>query len=436
MKIYTPFTDALKKRNYSALLTAAAIVAVFVMLFAFGSRIQSVRSVSRSFYALGTVIQAELRTSDTKEAERVFSLINAKVTEIHRMCDVNGGGELAKLNAALRDTADSDIEVSGELYALLKLSAEYAEITDGAFDYTLGKLTDLWGMNDFEAGQPDGWKPPAEHDIAAVLPLCGYTNVTLAERGGKYYVSSRVAGLKINLGGVAKGYAERECAVILQSEGALGLLNFGGNLAYVYPSTETFTLSVEAPDPGENGGTRYTLFSCAVNGGTAAATSGAYNRFFESGGVKYGHIFDSKTGSPADSVFAGVTILCGDPAIADIMSTAAYVSGEYFGYDHIGIRKSGVIDSSVPYTASAAAVAAKTKVEVYVSGELVRTAPLGTDTVFTVQVDGGGYNTVSISGGKVAVTDADCPDKLCVNVGYSDSLPIVCLPHRLEVVIT
>ena len=295
-------------------------------------------------------------------------------------------------------------------------------------------------MNDFEAGQPEGWHPPAEVDIAAARSVCGYTNVTLTERGGKCYVKSGVVGLKINLGGVAKGYAQRECAVLLQSEGVCGLLNFGGNLAYVYPTTETFALSVEAPDSNalgnSNGG--YSLFSCAVSGGTSVATSGAYNRFFTCDGVKYGHIFDGATGRPADSVFASVTILCGDPAIADIMSTAAYVSGDYGGYDHIGIRKSGVVDSSVAYDASAGtaafAGAAKTTVNVYVGGKLTRTAPLGTDSEFTVYADGG-YNLISIRGGKVAVVDADCPDKLCVNVGYSDSLPIVCLPHRLEVVI-
>lgn len=74
--------------------------------------------------------------------------------------------------------------------------------------------------------------------------------------------------------------------------------------------------------------------------------------------------------------------------------------------------------------------------EIRVSGEVVRRVPLSQDCEFTVEC-GNGSNTIRISDGKVAVTEADCPDKVCVNTGAISGgmVPIICLPHQLEVVV-
>lgn len=75
--------------------------------------------------------------------------------------------------------------------------------------------------------------------------------------------------------------------------------------------------------------------------------------------------------------------------------------------------------------------------EIYVGGELVRRAELSEDAVFTVETPYGS-NVVEISGGAVRVTEADCPDKVCVRTGAVSGgvVPIVCLPHRLEIYVT
>ncbi|MBQ7718653.1 MAG: NusG domain II-containing protein [Clostridia bacterium] len=56
---------------------------------------------------------------------------------------------------------------------------------------------------------------------------------------------------------------------------------------------------------------------------------------------------------------------------------------------------------------------------------------------FKVQTDDGGYNIIYVENGKIMIKDSDCPDKICVKQGYaySGSLPIICLPHKLSVVI-
>lgn len=72
--------------------------------------------------------------------------------------------------------------------------------------------------------------------------------------------------------------------------------------------------------------------------------------------------------------------------------------------------------------------------EIYLNGELLKTVPLSEDCEFTVDC-GNGHNTVTVSGGAVSVTEADCPDKVCVRTGAisGGAVPIVCLPHRLEI---
>lgn len=72
-------------------------------------------------------------------------------------------------------------------------------------------------------------------------------------------------------------------------------------------------------------------------------------------------------------------------------------------------------------------------VEIYQNGELFSTLPLSEDTEITVNCENG-YNVVTIRDGKVFVSNADCPDKICMNMGeFSGSTPIICLPHRLEI---
>lgn len=71
--------------------------------------------------------------------------------------------------------------------------------------------------------------------------------------------------------------------------------------------------------------------------------------------------------------------------------------------------------------------------EIYQNGKLIRTVSLLENTEFTVYCDGG-FNVVTVSDGKIYVSSADCPDKVCVKQGkISGAVPIVCLPHKLEI---
>lgn len=74
--------------------------------------------------------------------------------------------------------------------------------------------------------------------------------------------------------------------------------------------------------------------------------------------------------------------------------------------------------------------------EIRLNGEVIRSIPLTAEEEFTVDC-GSGWNRVRVSGGSICVTDADCPDRVCVSTGEisGGTVPIICLPHRLEIVI-
>ncbi len=71
---------------------------------------------------------------------------------------------------------------------------------------------------------------------------------------------------------------------------------------------------------------------------------------------------------------------------------------------------------------------------IYSDGELIRTVPLSESCEFTIET-GRGFNTIQVADGSIAVISADCPDKVCVHSGAvsSGAVPIICLPHRLEI---
>lgn len=72
--------------------------------------------------------------------------------------------------------------------------------------------------------------------------------------------------------------------------------------------------------------------------------------------------------------------------------------------------------------------------QIYVDGALARTEKLSQEQSFSIATEHG-YNDIRIENGSISVTAADCPDKVCINTGATNSsvVPIICLPHRLEI---
>jgi thiamine biosynthesis lipoprotein len=208
------------------------------------------------------------------------------------------------------------VKVSPEVIEVVETALQIAKLSEGAFDPTIGALKEVWSFS----GET---KPlPKKERVAKLLKRVDYSQIYVDND----VVGIREAWVKMNLGGVAKGYIVGRAVEVLKARGAMrGIVKAGGDMfVFSDDGSEFFEIGILHPrKKGEMLGT-LKLKSGAI------ATSGDYERFFMAGGVKYHHILDPATGFPARrSISATVTSI--DPTLADALSTAVFVMGPESG---------------------------------------------------------------------------------------------------------
>lgn len=260
---------------------------------------------STDFFAMDTFMSVKVLGSDGESlAQQCESEINALESVLSRTREDT---DIAKLNAA----DGAPVTLSDEGAKLLSTALDLSAATNGAYDPTVAPLTDLWGIG------TEHQQVPAQSDIDAALQNVGTQHVH--ENGDAVTLDS---GSKIDLGGIAKGYAADLCADILKSADADGLLVLGGNI-YAVGTNEGKDWNIGIADPDEP---TDTVAAVAVHD-LSVVTSGDYERYFEQDGVRYHHIFDPKTGYPAASGLRSVTVIDENSTRADVLTTALFVMG-------------------------------------------------------------------------------------------------------------
>jgi Membrane-associated lipoprotein involved in thiamine biosynthesis len=258
-------------------------------------------------FALGTVCTIRVEGSKSREAlDKAFSLIDAIEHEI----SVNvSSSAISRIN---ENAGIESVPVSSETYALIKRAVEFSSATDGSFDAAIGPLSALWAIG------TDHERKPKKVEIEAALALIDWNDIVLNDDENSVFLKKQ--GMRLDLGGVGKGYVTDRLVALFDEIGVKSaLIDLGGNV-YIYGKEAKVGLQTPFGTSGEY----YTLVSVKNK---AVVTSGPYERWFEEDGVKYHHIFDSKTGYPALSDLESVTIITGDATLADMLSTAAFVKG-------------------------------------------------------------------------------------------------------------
>lgn len=210
------------------------------------------------------------------------------------------------------EAGKAPVAVDGDTFEVLCLAKSFARLTEGAFDVTVGPLADLWRRAMAQK------RLPADEAIWQALELVNGQDMVLDE--GTRTVSLRRPGQRIDLGGIAKGYAMDGLRQRLRARGVRrALLDLGGTVA-----TMGCRLPVGVRDPfdpaGVPMGTLMLEDRCAV-------TSGVYERFAAIDGRRYHHIVDPRTGFPAQSGVVSVTLVGDDGAALDALATAALILG-------------------------------------------------------------------------------------------------------------
>ena len=271
------------------------------------------RYTNDTFFAMNTVVTTVVSDEIGKDewTEDILSDIE------NRMSRTLPDSEISRLNRG------GDVTLSDDTYMVLEKALQIAKDTDYAFNPCMGTLTDLW---DITSGKN---VVPTDEQVKDALSVCDASLVTT--ENGRVTIPD---GVKIDLGGVAKGYALQKATESLEKEakrkgvGADFCISLGGNVSVSGASKSRKESGqkgwkVGITNPFEKSETlgSIVLENCCVS------VSGAYERFFEKDGKIYHHIFDSKTGCPAESDLASAAVISRDGLEADALSTALFVMG-------------------------------------------------------------------------------------------------------------
>ena len=307
---------SLKPGLYLAAAALAGILIMFLSLANLQTGSHSPIKVQRESYRMGTIVRITLYGDD---AEKLGKALNRAMDEIERLenlLSVNiASSDVSLVNRA---SGDYPVKVSEETGFLLEKALAWSERTEGAFDPTVGGIVKLWGIGTKKAGIPD----PVL--LQRALALTDFRKVlVLHEKGGTFIKTAK--GQRIVLGGIAKGYVTDKVKELLVKEGVSSALSDrGGNIGVMgsSPKSKKWKLGLQHPfmPRGE-------YFGIAEVSDVSVVTSGPYERYFESNGVKYHHIFDPTTGYPSQSDLNSVTIISENSTDADALSTALFVMG-------------------------------------------------------------------------------------------------------------
>jgi len=204
-----------------------------------------------------------------------------------------------------------------EIIGLIQTALDVGEESGGNLDITIFPLIELWG---FFGETPD---VPEQEKIDEYLKTVGLNNLSIDN--GK--LVKRDENVKIDLGAIAKGYAIREALSVLKREGIeSALINAGGDI-YALGTIEGRPWKIGIQNPRGDG-----VIGVIELTDQAVVTSGDYERYFEKDGRRYHHILDPGTGYSAEGI-ASVTVITGDPVLADAWSTALFVMGKEKGLE-------------------------------------------------------------------------------------------------------
>ncbi len=267
----------------------------------------------RSFYSMGSTVELKFYSPSEELFHRIVDACVERTREIDWLfSNYRDDSILAQVN---RNAGVVPVSVPGEFLRLVRTSIRYSELTEGAFDITIGTLFELWRA-ETKAG-----RLPARSRIRDALGCTGFQKIKIDEVKSQVLLDGDC--VRLDFGAIGKGYAVDEMVKIARENGiSRGLVNFGGNIYAMDPPAgrKSWDVGVRKPGSGNKIISKLDLVKKGV------ATSGDYERYFEHEGKRYSHIINPKTGWPAEDV-TSVVAVSKSATEADVFSTAVSVLG-------------------------------------------------------------------------------------------------------------
>ncbi len=300
---------------FSVLLIGIAIVVAFLILV-------FVRTPPNYYEYTGFTLGTYCRivVSSKKGSKNMAEIIFNELDRVYKKFDPNSSQSvISKINSS-NDLVDLD----EESFVLIDAALKFSQLTEGAFDPALGNLIKLWGFDRISEKVPT--VVPSKAEIDEILNHCGVKKVELDGRTRRIKLND---GAKLDLGGIAKGYAlDRAYQIAKEIDSkCTGFIEAGGDIRIIGPKfgSRPWVIGVRDPRKADSAVDYIYLTDGAV------ATSGDYERYFIVDGIRYHHIFDPKTGYPAKGA-QSVTVIAKDATTADVLSTSGFVMAQEWEY--------------------------------------------------------------------------------------------------------
>ncbi|HET7794614.1 MAG TPA: FAD:protein FMN transferase [Rhizobacter sp.] len=293
---------------------------------------------SREEAIMGTAVRVELWAESRAVGETAIDAVMAEMHRIDRsMSPHKPDSELSVIN---REAAKQAVPLSAEMTRLIARALDFSELSAGAFDITYAGVGQLY---DYRLGIK-----PSEEALAKARATVGFRHLILDQKARTLRFGR--PGMRIDLGGFAKGHAVDNSVAILKRHGIVNATVAAGGDSHVMGDRGGRPWSIGIRDPRRPGGVVAVLPLEDV----AISTSGDYERFFEQDGERCHHVIDPRTGKSPSSV-RSVTILADDGLTTEGLSKCLFVMGlekgmrlieSQPGVDAVVVDASGVLHYS------------------------------------------------------------------------------------------
>lgn len=299
-----------------AVLTAALIISQTGC----GEKTEKVEKTSYYMDTICTITVYDMDDMSEEAAGKAIDAAFALCAEYESLISATvEGSDIYRINHA----GGESVECDPRTVDLLQTALDYGKKSDGKFDVTVGKLTDLW---DFHAEDP---QVPSAAAVKEALSTVDYEKVDISGNT----VTMKDPKAHINLGGIGKGYVGDRAAECLQEQGVTSaVINFGGNIIAVGDKAgAVFEIGIQKPFAEQE------YLGVVGVKDASVVTSGIYERGFEKDGKYYHHILDVKTGWPVENDVVSVTLVggLGHSADCDAMATICLMLGVEDGIAYV-----------------------------------------------------------------------------------------------------
>lgn len=242
--------------------------------------------------------------------------IEEAVSEIKRIEKlVSSWDEESETSEINKNAGIKPVKVSVELFKLIERANQISEITNGAFDITFAGLDTIWKFDGSMKFRP------TKDEIIQSVSKVGYRKIILNEKDGTVFL--QLKGMKIGLGGIAKGYAaDMAKALLVGKQVRAGVINASGDLTTwgTKATGEKWLIGIANPLSKDR------IFSWLPVLESSVATSESYDKYITFDGRKYSHILDPRTGNPISGINS-VSVFSKTAELSDALATAIFVLG-------------------------------------------------------------------------------------------------------------